>query len=555
MRKYVSGLIPLLLVGVSYSAMAQTPLDAGALQQQLEKERKATFPSQKKLTLPDSESAAKKPSSAGNIEVTVRQFHYDGNTLLTNEELNTAVASYLNKPVTFSQLQDAATAVGDAYRAKGWVVRTFLPQQDVVDGIITIKIIEAKFGKTLKEGDLGVKIPDGRVEDMVSARQEAGQPLNTNKLNRSLLLIDDLPGISASGRLQPGGDSGETDIVIKQAPEAFINGAVMADNEGSRSTGDKRVHAFAQIMNPLWVGDQLSFYLLGSEGLDFARMEQSFPLGYDGLRIGYNASYMGYSLVPHEFDSLNADGKSSTFGLQANYPIIRHKQKNLYLNANYDHKYFKNNSQGVTSSNYQMDNVLTSLNGNYIDELLGGGSNNATIGLTVGKLDIGELDTGENAELDGGFSKLSYNVSRLQSVINNVSLYGAFSGQYSNERRLDSSEMFYLGGPSGVRAYPVSEGGGVNGSMLTAEVRWSFWPSYQLTGFYDRGYVHNSGSIKSYKLDGFGLALDWQSESGFAVSASWAYRIGDNPNPTATGKDQDGSLTENRLWLKISKRF
>ena len=61
--------------------------------------------------------------------------------------------------------------------------------------------------------------------------------------------------------------------------------------------------------------------------------------------------------------------------------------------------------------------------------------------------------------------------------------------------------------------------------------------------------------LNDYSLKGAGLALAWQGNSGLNLRATWARRIGDNPNPTATGNDQDGSLVSNRFWLTASLPF
>jgi hypothetical protein len=49
--------------------------------------------------------------------------------------------------------------------------------------------------------------------------------------------------------------------------------------------------------------------------------------------------------------------------------------------------------------------------------------------------------------------------------------------------------------------------------------------------------------------------LAWVSTSGLSLKATWARRIGENPNPTLTGKDQDGTLQRNRFWLTASAAF
>ncbi len=76
-----------------------------------------------------------------------------------------------------------------------------------------------------------------------------------------------------------------------------------------------------------------------------------------------------------------------------------------------------------------------------------------------------------------------------------------------------------------------------------------------VSGFYDHGRVRNDDGNPSYGLKGAGLAAAWQSSFGLNLKATWARRIGNNPNPTASGEDQDGSLDKNRFWLSASQSF
>jgi hypothetical protein len=59
----------------------------------------------------------------------------------------------------------------------------------------------------------------------------------------------------------------------------------------------------------------------------------------------------------------------------------------------------------------------------------------------------------------------------------------------------------------------------------------------------------------SYNLKGHGLSLAWLAHSRLNLTATWAHRNGSNPNPTTTGKDQDGSLDKNRWWFSASVAF
>ena len=157
-------------------------------------------------------------------------------------------------------------------------------------------------------------------------------------------------------------------------------------------------------------------------------------------------------------------------------------------------------------------------------------------------------------------------MSRQQQLDSSVSLYTALSGQWA-QKNLDSSEKFYLGGSTGVRAYPSSEGGGSKGQLLNIELRWQLPEGLNLVGFYDHGQVtqnvnnNYSGApeLNRFSLKGAGLSLGWRHASGLNLQATYARRIGQNPNAITNdvnrGADQDGTLHRDRFWLTASVAF
>lgn len=547
MKKNISQTRLLLALAAVFTgtAFAQTPPDAGALQQQIERERQQQLP---KRIAPDKPAlpAAIKPTAG--VVVTVKQYRFLGNTLLTSEQLAPAVAPYLNRPVDFAQLNAAAAAVADLYRAAGWVVRTYLPQQDIQEGIVTIQIVEAVFGKLKLEGTVPQRISTSQIESIFTARQASGAPLNADALDRSLLVADDLPGISVVGSLVAGASERETDLILKAADEPLVVGEAAIDNTGSRSTGSDRLSANISLNSPFGLGDLITANLIHSSGSDYLRLASSLPLGNDGWRFGVNASNLRYQLIASEFSGLHAKGSSDTFGLEGSYPILRSRLANLFLNLNQDHKNFDNQSGGATTTRYTMDATGIALNGNLFDNWGGGGANFSNLNWITGRRD---KDIGTT---DQYFSKFKVSLSRQQVISNALSFYAALNGQESGDR-LDSSEKFYLGGAGGVRAYPSSEGGGDSGVLTSLELRWKLPEGLTLTGFHDYGQLRNNDAAMSYSLQGYGLALGWQTPAGVNFKASLAHRMGTNPNPTAAGNDQDGSLDINRLWLSASLPF
>ena len=558
----VPKLLPLILVTFTV-AHAQTAPDAGSLQQQIERERRQILP-RKVLPERPAEPSAMRPPVGATIVVTA--FRFAGNTLFTAEQLAPAVAQFLNRPLDFAQLQAAAVAVAKVYREAGWIVRAYLPEQDIADGIVTIQVVEAVFGGVRLEGPEASRLKFSHVHGMFDAQQKTGEPLNADAIDRALLLAEDLPGVAVSGSLREGARKGESELVVRLADKPLVAGDAALDNTGSRSTGPDRLAVNISLGSPFGFGDLVSGSAIHTDGSDYLRLGATAPVGAYGWRVGGSASHLDYKLVSPDFLALNGKGSSDTVGLEASYALIRARLMNLYFNANLDHKAFDNQSGGAVTTHYQADTLTLGVNGNLFDNLGGGGANTANLAFFDGEVN---LDGSPNRAADaattraaGRFAKLRYGASRQQVIREDLALFVAFSGQ-SASKNLDSSEKFYLGGASGVRAYPSSEGGGSDGRLFNLELRLRLPQGFNLAGFYDYGQVtvnRDNGypgapALNDFSLRGAGLSLAWQAGNSLSLKAAGARRIGSNPNPTATGNDQDGSLVRNRWWLTASLPF
>lgn len=546
--RYHACFSPVLALALGFTAIgvqAATP-DAGSLQRAIEREIKPAIPAAQPLQ-PTGPAPIKAPSGP---QITVKAFRFVGNTLFDEAALQVIVKPWLDKPLGMTDLHEAATAVAEAYRAAGWVVNAFLPRQDVTEGVITIQIIEAKFGGTRIDGPAATQVRTDLILDRLQARQQVGAPLNSVQLDRGLLLADDLPGVALTGALGAGQKEGETDLFIQMTDESRGFGDINLDNQGSRSTGRSRASVGLHRNSPLGVGDLIDANLLHTEGSDYVRLAYTRPLGADGLKLAINGSLMRYELVAPEFLAMQGKGTSNTLGAAIDYPVIRTRMRNLYASLNWEGKGYRTEASNAVQSEYRIDNWTLGLSGNLFDSLGGGGANSLSLGLVHGEVDHGALA--------GHFQKLTWSLARQQALADTLSLYLAVAGQRAG-KDLDTAERFYLGGASGVRAYPSSEGGGSDGQMANLELRWRLANGVNLTGFYDWGHVKNfAAGALSYDLKGFGLSAGWATAAGLALKATWAYRDGQNPNPTNptnTGTDQDGSLHRNRFWLSASLPF
>ena len=393
-------------------------------------------------------------------------------------------------------------------------------------------------------------------------------------LQRGLLLLNNLPGISAQANLQPGLTPDTTRVITHVTEAPLVTGNVSTDNFGDRYTGTERYNSEVDINDPFHYGDQISVQTTDAEHLEIEKALYSFPVGNSGLRLSTSFTDLLYS-IGKEFASLDAHGLAETADVNASYPFILTEKASLYGTVAYDYKVLRDFSQDITTDN-KRDGVETiGLNGSAKDDVCGGGLNSYMLAVAFGDLNLtasaSDLSTdaaGPNTA--GDYTKFTYNVARLQHVLGNWSFFAALNGQVS-DKDLDSSEKFILGGPTGVRAYPMGEATGDEGWVTNLEMRYDFpWVtrlgSLQGIGFYDAGHVTlykntwedwNAGSRipNHYGLSGAGVGLNLFKGKNYAVRVSYAWPIGPNPAVNSEGIESDGKHRSGRLWLQFMVYF
>ena len=548
---------------LTLNASAQTVPDAGSLLRETERQQPRLPQSTPKLT-----PQAAAPSDPNALRVKVKAFRITGNTLIAEPVLQAALAGWVGKETTFAELQQAANAVTEAYRAHGWFARPQLPAQDLSEGIVTITILEGRLGAVqIDDGGIPLRVDRALVTDTMTARQKPGDPLNLDDLERGSAILNDTPGVAVATILAPGKAVGETDAIVQVQDKALLTFTAQLDSHGARSTGASKLTASAFLDNPTGRGDQISLNGNASEGSTYVKLGYSRPWGRDGLRLGINGSAMRYHLVG-DLANLNSLGDAQTYGITANYPLVRTGTRNVSLAAALDVKDYANEANQTSTSQKRVQTALVALNGDLLDSVGAGGMTLWGINLTAGDVDLSANSTNQNADqagpqTAGSYSKLGYSLARLQRLNDKATLWASLNGQFAG-KNLDSSEKFSLGGPSGVRAYPVMEGSGDDGWLLTLEARYNLSPDLQVTGFYDQGAVtqsHNADYTgaplaNTGTLKGVGVGVNWSQAGKWNVRAALAHRLGDNPFATvATGADGDGSLELNRLWLSAVVYF
>jgi hemolysin activation/secretion protein len=551
---------------------AQVP-DAGALQQQLQKQ----VPSNQSLPKPQAPVKKSKPDEAkpGEVKVTIKGFRVDGNKSVPEEAIQQTLKPWLGKTVPFQELQKAADAVAALYQTYGKLAQVSVPPQRITDGVVVLKVLEAKLGA------VNIDMPNGpsrfseeRARRYITDANRLSEIIQTQNIERSIYILNETPGVAVTTQLEPGKNEGEVDLRVSLADTKPYRGKVEGNNYGSRSTGVMQRVVNVTFDNPGSYGDQLSFSNIKSLGSDYSQASYSLPIDTDGWRLGVAASYLDYQNVgkfAYPTSSVAGFGYAKTVGLNLSYPVLRSPGANTNFTAGADRKLYanKNAADGTYTSDYRIENMVLGLSGNQFDSWNGGGVNSGSITLTKGHIVVGGGRSDYDSTIPKTFTKYNLSLSRNQQVVPDETILTiSASGQFASVD-LDSAEKFYLGGPNGVRAYPGSQGAGSQGAMVNIEVQQQLQDKVVATAFFDAGLVQqykdkalyqaNKGSTNannSYILKGVGAGLK-RADKDIIWSASIAWKLGSNPLYTAQGVGVNNDKRSNSayLWAQVQWTF
>ncbi len=575
MAKFIGGtsIIFYFLVLNAGEPLAQTPPDAGTLLQEQQRTEPRAFERMPPWETPEE----KRPQlEESGVKFTVRGFRFTGAEGMASEsELREIVKDAIGSEIGLAGLKRLADRVTKYLQSRGWfLARAYIPKQEVKDGIIEIAIVAGRLEGSAVIRGRNLRISEELLQKMITPSPEQNEAANQRGLERAILLINDLPGIKAGSTLEPGTKPGSAKVIVDASEGSILGGRVWGDNYGTRYTGSYRGSGLLQVNDPLCYGDQVFLSSTDNDLYQYGQAGYSFPIGYSGLRGGILYSEMRYEIDP-DLIPLDLDGGARIAGASVSYPIMRSRTVNLWAGVDYYWRNLWDRSSGIVFDDKYTNSGGIHLYGDKIDTLLGGGYNSFNLGVTVGALDRSAVQADliadrATADSQGGYGKLIFGAHRLQKVYQHLNLLLSVNGQVAFDN-LDTSEKFLIGGPYGVRAYPVGEAAGDSGGVFTAELRYDFPPvTYigvpQLVGFYDLGWtqLHQSpwvnsgtpiGNRNSYTISGAGLGLNIVKSDLYQIQAAWAAKIGTNPGRSLAGDDADGKSEDNRYWIQAMIRF
>ena len=531
----------LLLLGPMPSAQAQPPTP-GEVRESLKP--RMPSPGQEAPAPQFQKPAAPRPEAVtGERRVLVKRFVFSGNTRFSEAELRAVIAAWEGKELTLAEIYGTAQRLTEFYQEQGYSVSTVtVPAQRMREGILRLEVVEGRVGRLTFEDNR--RYSDSFLERRVR-RAGPGAVLRFVDLERDLLLMNDLPGLTARATLSPGDDYGLTDIHFRTEEKTF-EAEVTVDNHGTEDIGEWRTGVDFTINNPCTFGDVLSLGYTHSEAglLRQGRVSYGFPILYDGTRLNLSYSRAEYD-VGGEFSALGIDGVSATARAQLSHPLIRSRRTNLFVLLGAAQLRGRSDLSGASLSDDEVNFLETGFAFNRRHDFGG-------VSTFSGMLATNFQSNSDGTDSDALPPRIEFNGTYEQPFGHGWSGFLRGEAVLSNDAMPDSNK-YAIGGPDSIRGFIISTLRGDRGAAGTLELRrfMSFkLADLMMRGFIDAGRVWyenrlaDGGSSDSLASAGVGLSVLFAKK--YFLEMQWAKPIDGN---------ESGEGDSSRFWLSFSAGF
>ena len=515
------------------------------------------------------------------LKVLVKDFKLEGNKRYNDETLKNLFKESINKELDYNALLGVTTLISNYYRSNGFLATSYLPPQDIKNGIVQIKITEAELGKIIFDVDNAheLNLSEEKIRKKILYKVKDDGGLNIAQLDKNIRNFNKTPGINAIAQLEEGELFGETDIVITANNTETITGSSLIDNSGSRASGTAKLTNTINVDGLFNIGDRFTFTNVATgntfqsgkqiEESNYYAVASTFPIGYNGMQANMRISKMEYKLSA-PYDSTIPSGYSTEYNFTLTRPLIEKLTKNLNATLAISRNDYVNDLGTGNNSNKDMTKASLNLGFDSSDTKLGGGVNYGLFGVTLGKLDVTDNATNFTtdqaaADNNGRNLKATFNFNRLQNVTDKTNMLLKFNSQFAADN-LDGGEQFTLGGLNGVRAYSSSEAAGDAGFTTGIEVRRDLY-NFPTTIFYDYGKIRlhknrwtgwnstNTDLKNTYALKGWGMTIDVPVFNLFDIKLTHSRTIQGNSGADSDGLDIDGLSWDDRTFISLTKNY
>lgn len=486
------------------------------------------------------------PSAAEQaiLRFAIDRYVVEGASLLSQAQIDAAVAPYVGKEKDFSDVQRALEAVEDAYAKRGYsAVRVALPEQELEKGTVRFRVVESRFGKvTVKDNRY---ISEANALNAVPSVRGGSVP-RAKQIARELKLANENPARQMNVVLKSGEKDEEVDanvIVTDSKPSSW---GVTLDNTGSPETGRTRLGVSYRHAN-LFDKDHVASvqYLMSPEQPSRVAVlggSYKIPLYQSGDSLEFFGGYSDVNSVVGGID--NFKGGGLLFSARCNHPLEKMGVFDPRVSLGLDWRDFRRIEMTSPTPNLLYNEIVVMpLSVTYAaqgklakSDLNFNASLSANLpGMGKGAAaDFAAYDTNPaNPKPNANYRVVRYGASYSQLVGGDWQFRAALNGQWSRDMLVQGEQM-RLGGADAVRGFSEGSEGGESGTRWNLE---AYSPALgegnvrtRALAFFDTGEVRSvNGANTSITGAGLGLRTSFSEVVSLRLDVAQILHAGTDP--------------------------
>lgn len=405
---------------------------------------------------------------------------------LAENDLQRAVAKYLNRDIEFTDVQKMIADVQALYLARGVVTaRAIIEPQQVADGILRITLVEASLDEVKLVG-----LKDTR-PDFVTARlsPRPGVKPDFEALARDLRLFEIAYDIRPKLSFSPGSTPGTaTAVVTVDEPKKWA-WVASYDNSAVQALGTHQLSFSGTVRSLTGQRDTLSAKFALTQGSQALSLFYTRPVGMKGGLVSTSATYTQSKIVRGAFSIVDVASKDLKFSAGYSQPLWIEPDR--YWTASGDLNFERSNSQvsGAALQTTTLAEVDLSLS--YQRQALGRAWS------VTGGLKFGSVRSGNVSASDGPYYLAYGNASFARQLGKRMVLDASLDMQFAEGQNLSVKRRFSGGGSAALRGYPKDARTGDSGAIVKLQVNcpapcWKETPTLSRLApfaFLDIGYI------------------------------------------------------------------
>lgn len=514
--------------------------------------------------------ATANPESGQSAEQTnaatfdIWEYRVQGNSLLDRIRIEKSVYSHLGPGKSIKDVEAARQALEREFRLAGYpTVLVDIPEQDVVDGVIQLRVTEGKVDRLritgsryYSLGKIRARVPalaQGMVPHLPTIREQLGE-LSRESADRAVTPV-----------MRPGRTPGTLEVELKVKDELPLHGSLEINGRNSANSSRTRLIGSLRYDNLWQKFHSVSLqYQVSPEKTDEVQVLSGtyvLPVAQSHNRLALYAIHSESESEIASSGALSVIGEGDIVGARVVVPLEGTENYFQTISLGADYKSFK---EGVVLTGADTLNTPISympFTVRYDGTLR---AENTTTSFGVGATFamrgvVGEQQEFENKRIysRSNFFYLGGDVTHRRLMSNGFTLAGRLSGQLADSP-LISNEQYGAGGAASVRGYYESQALGDDGITGSIELetphlgkeKWSGLNDFRVHLFADGAFLRVReplpGNAEKYDLASAGLGVRLKAWKYLGTEIDVAYPL------HALGSVDEG---DTRIHFRVTTEF